>query len=201
MRKLFFALLLCAAGVQAQVVILSACTPIAGPKIVHWTLGRHLVFVCTNDARTIVYQDGVSCLHSVCNVDATAAAALRVLQAKDQKAQLDIEWKAVKWDCNNPPGHNELALCRERMAWIATWWADAIKDFKPAVWRVKANGTATTRPAYTLRNGVLGTVTAGRATVGAVCDMQRPTAPATGGDIRAEYGTPGLVTICVKATQ
>jgi hypothetical protein len=67
------------------------------------------------------------------------------------------------------------------------------------VWKVKPNGTATTRPAYTLTNGVLGTKEAGRATVGAVCDMQRPTAPATGGDIRAEYGKAGLVTICAKA--
>jgi hypothetical protein len=84
------------------------------------------------------------------------------------------------------------------MIWIGTWWADAIRDFKPVVWRVKPNGTSTTRPAYALVNGVLGTTIAGRATVGAVCDLARPTAPATGGDIRAEYGVAGLVTICKK---
>ena len=193
---------LCTAGIaRAQPVSLSACTPIAGPKIAYQPLGRHLAFACTDASRTVIYQDGVSCLHATCNVDATAAAALRIMQATDRKAAIDAEWAVIRWDCNNPPGDAERALCTERMAWIATWWADAIKDFRPAVWRVKANGTASTRPAYTLTNGTLGTVIAGRALVGAVCDLTRPTAPATGNDIRAEYGRPGLVTICAKVVQ
>ena len=201
MKKLIWILLaLYSFSVQAQVVSLSACTPIAGPKINYLPLGRHLVFACTDDTRTIIYQDGISCLHSVCNVDATAEAALRILQAGGAKAAIDAEWAAIRWDCSAPPGPSEAALCKERMDWIATWWGDAVKDFRPAVWKVKPNGTALTRPAYTLINGVLGTTIAGRAPVGAVCDMQRPTAPATGGDIRAEFGTAGLVTICKKGT-
>lgn len=201
MKNLFFVLSLCVSGAQAQVVSLSACTPIAGPKITYGTIGRHMAFACTDATKTVIYQDGVSCLHSVCNVDATAAAALRIMQAGGSKATIDAEWSAIKWDCSAPPGPSEVALCKERMDWIATWWGEAVKDFKPYVWRVKPNGTALTRPAYTLTNGVLGTTIAGRAPVGAVCDLLRPTAPATGGDLRAQWagGTAGLVTICSKA--
>lgn len=203
-KKIFLAVMLMVTfTANAQIAPLSSCVPITGPRIVHWTLGRHLVFVCTDSTRTIVYQDGLSCLHATCNVDGTAAAAQRITLAglggpAAFKAAIDLEWKAVGWDCSNPPGAPEIALCRERMNWIATWWADAIKDFKPAVWQVKVNGTSLTRPAYTLINGVLGTVQAGKATVGIPCDLTRPTYPASGGDIRAEFGTPNLVTICKK---
>jgi hypothetical protein len=199
---------LCTVGIaRAQVVSLSACTRIAGPKITQQPLGWHLAYACTDATGSYIYQDGASCLHSVCDLDGAAAASHRITFAATggvaaMKAAIDAEWTAFKWDCSAPPGPNELALCRERMAWISQWWGDAAKDFRPAVWKVKPNGTYTTRPAYTLTNGVLGTIGTVRATVGALCDVTRPTIAApytlTTQDIRAEFGTPGLITICTK---
>lgn len=183
---------------KAEIVSLSACTSIYPPQYLNGTLGKHVAFVCSNSTGTTTYQDGVSCLHSSCNISAFTAAVTRVVVAPDYKAALDLEWASIKWDCNNPPGPNEKALCDERMGWIRANWPVWTKDFKPAVWKVKANGTATTRPAYALVNGVLGTEIVGRAPVGATCRLDRPTAPATGGDIRAEFEMPGVVTICKK---
>lgn len=178
---------------------LSACVQAASPRYESLTVGRHLVFVCTDALGVKVYPDGLSCQHSVCNPNAFAAAVVRIATAQDYKKAVDAEWAAnVKWTCDAPPNEGAKALCVEREAWIAGNWTAWTAEFKPAAWKVKANGTATTRPAYTLVNGVLGTKEAGRATVGTACDVTRPMAPATGGDLRAEYGTLGLVTICAK---
>jgi hypothetical protein len=46
---------------------------------------------------------------------------------------------------------------------------DATKP-RPPVWRVAPNGTATTRPAYPVADGVIGSKEAGRAPVGQPCD-------------------------------
>ena len=67
---------------------------------------------------------------------------------------------------------------------------------------VKTNGTALTRPAYTLTNGVRGSVSIGRADVGQPCDLTKPTI-ASGADVWASFGpTPeaGKVALCVKTT-
>ena len=195
-------LLVCAAvvgAVHAQPA-LSACVQAASPRYESLTVGRHLVFVCTDALGVKVYPDGLSCQHSVCNPSAFAAAVVRVATAQDYKKAVDTELAAnVKWDCDAPPNEGAKALCAERDALIVKNWSAWTSEFKPASWKVKPNGTATTRPAYTLVNGVIGTKEAGRANVGAVCDVTRPMAPATGGDVRAEYGVSGLVTICTKA--
>lgn len=195
-------LALCAAGVgivRAEPA-LSACVQAAAPRYESLSVGRHLVFVCTDALGVKVYPDGLSCQHSVCNPSAFAAAVVRVATAQDYKKAVDTEWAAnVKWDCDAPPNEGAKALCAERDALIVKNWSAWTSEFKPASWKVKPNGTATTRPAYTLVNGVIGTKEAGRANVGAVCDVTKPTAPATGGDVRAEYGVSGLVTICTKA--
>lgn len=194
-------LLVCAVvvGFVHAAPVLSNCVQAAPPRYESLAVGRHLVFVCTDAIGVKVYPDGLSCHHSVCNPNAFAAAVVRVATAQDYKKAVDAEWAAnVKWDCDAPPNEGAKALCAERRDLIARNWQTWIKDFTPSVWKVKPNGTATTRPAYALVNGVLGTKEAGRAPVGAVCDVTKPTSPATGGDIRAEYGTPGLVTICTK---
>lgn len=197
-------LVLCAVGVfvvRAEAApVLSNCVQAAAPRYESLTVGRHLVFVCTDSIGVKVYPDGLSCQHSVCNPSAFAAAAVRIATAQDYKKAVDAEWAAnVKWTCDAPPNEGAKALCVERRDWIARNWSTWTAEFKPAVWKVKPNGTATTRPAYTLVNGVLGTKEAGRAQVGAACDVTKPTAPATGGDVRAEYGISGLVTICTKS--
>ena len=195
-------LALCAAGVGVvrAAPVLSNCVQAAPPRYESLTVGRHLVFVCTDSLGAKAYPDGLSCQHSVCNPSAFASAVVRVATSQDYKKAVDAEWAAnVKWDCDAPPNEGAKALCAERRDWIARNWQSWIAEFKPAVWKVKANGTATTRPAYALVNGVLGTKEAGRAAVGSACDVTKPTAPATGGDVRAEYGAAGLVTICTKS--
>lgn len=180
--------------------VLSNCVQAAAPRYESLEVGRHLVFVCTDALGVKAYPDGLSCHHSVCNPSAFAAAVMRIATAGDYKKAVDTEWAAsVKWTCDAPPDDRARALCVERKAWIARNWTAWTAEFKPAAWKVKANGTATTRPAYALVNGVLGTKEVGRAPIGAACDVTRPMAPATGGDLRAEYGTTGLVTICTKS--
>lgn len=148
------------------------------------TLGKHLFRPCA-DGRTVHI---LSCTHAVCDPAVFGGVVTGILASTDReaayKAAVD---KYLKWDCDAPPDATAVALCKER--------ADILK---PPVWRVKVNGTATTRPAYALTNGVLGTVIVARAPVGAVCDLTKPTAPATLGDIRAEYGTARVVTICTR---
>lgn len=63
---------------------------------------------------------------------------------------------------------------------------------------VKPNGTATTRPAYVMTNGVLGKKVVDRAPVGATCDTKyKPTKP-SGKDLYASYDSIGTVALCSK---
>lgn len=61
---------------------------------------------------------------------------------------------------------------------------------------VKPNGKALTRPAYTLKDGVL-TKTKARAPVGATCDTRKPTKP-SGKDLWASYDSTDRVALCSK---
>lgn len=189
------------AAPECQPMRNAAGYPIA-PRWESGTFGKHLVLMCTDANQTKTFPGGLSCLHSDCNVGAFGAAMLNVLNAEDRKAALDAEWaKGVKWTCDAPPTVAQANLCNERAALIAASWTRWTVGYAAAVWKVKANGTATTRPAYALTNGVLGTKEVARAQVGALCNVSRPTAPATGGDIRAEFGpanAPGVVTICSR---
>ena len=65
-----------------------------------------------------------------------------------------------------------------------------------AMYTVKANGALTTRPAYTLVDGVL-VKSKERAPVGATCDTMRPTKPSNK-DLYASYDSTGLVALCSK---
>lgn len=67
-------------------------------------------------------------------------------------------------------------------------------------WAVKVNGTASTRPAYELVNGIRGTKEVARATVGQLCNALRP-ALVSGNDLWAEFGpnyVAGRVALCAK---
>ena len=61
---------------------------------------------------------------------------------------------------------------------------------------VKPNGKLTTRPAYTLTDGVL-VRSKERAPVGATCDTMRPTKPSNK-DLYASYDSTGTVALCSK---
>ena len=62
---------------------------------------------------------------------------------------------------------------------------------------VKPNGKATTRPAYTLKDGVLAK-TKDRAPVGATCDTQYKPTRTSGKDLYASYDSTDTVALCSK---
>lgn len=163
-------------------------------------LGQHVAVLCTNSARTELFLTGFSCVHSSCDMNAFTGAALRIATASDVRKTIDAEWaNAIKWDCDAPPDQPRAALCEERKKWVDANVASWASTFKPSVWVVKRNGTGLTRPAYSFVNGVVGTVIVARPKVTTtVCDLTKPTAPATNGDIRAEFGIPKVVTICER---
>ena len=65
-----------------------------------------------------------------------------------------------------------------------------------AMYTVKANGALTTRPAYTLVDGVL-VKSKERAPVGATCDTMRPTKPSNK-DLYASYDGTDKLALCSK---
>lgn len=177
---------------------ISTCNPV-GVQYDYLTLGRHIAVLCTKPLGDGVYVNGLSCPHAVCSPSAFGMSVAKVIVASAPKTELQAQWAAnVKWTCDAPPDASALALCTERQAWISSNWATWTAAFKPVVWRVKPNGTYPTRPAFALTAGVLGTKEVARATVGNLCDVSKPTAPATSGDIRAEFGVPGVVTLCAR---
>jgi len=164
-------------------------------RFVNGTNGLHVFWWCpaSNGTRT---ENGFSCgKYGGC-----ARAVTRLLES-DFNASTDALWDAnVRWACTPAKAlenSDDGRLCEERLAVLA---ANTPVWFPAPVWRVKVSGTATTRPGYALTNGVLGTRETARAPVGAVCDLTKPTAPATLGDIRAQWadGPAGVVTICSK---
>lgn len=195
-------LAMCAAGVAAveatEIPPLSACKQVVAPQYGCLQTGRHVVFVCTNAAETYTYAAGLSCLHSACSPSAFAASLLKVTTSPDWKKAADAEWAAnVKWTCDAPPDEQTKALCLERKTWIATNWPEWTKDFKPAVWKVKANGTALDRPAYAMVNGVLSTKSTAKVAVGETCDAAKAVKP-SGSALWAPAGSAGLIALCVK---
>jgi hypothetical protein len=199
-------LALCAA-MPAKASPLSDCQPIVkasgypvGPDWTDGAVGRHVFFFCAAPASE--YTVGFSCRYDDCNAAQLSASIAKVATATDKTAAINAEWAAwVKWDCTNPPDEPKRLLCVERSTLEQTAMTKALVGYTRPVWRVKSNGTSTTRPAYSLINGVLGTKEVRRATVGTLCDLTKPSVPATGGDMRAEFGVSGVVTICSKATR
>tara|TARA_R110000868_G_scaffold54575_1_gene170491 strand:+ start:6800 stop:7462 length:663 start_codon:yes stop_codon:yes gene_type:complete len=204
---------LCAMGVvsvkAAPMCIpgLTGTTANFSPRAEYGTLGRHIYWWCKDPASGITYDAGFSCAHGG-GCDYTKFGLLLnsfTGTTRGDKANAAYTGN-VGFECADVMTEQTARgdLCRERLATYdanrATWLAGLVQPSAP-VWKVKANGLLTTRPAYMLTNGVLGTKEAGRAPVGTVCDLTKPTAPATGGDVRAEFGTAGLVTICTKVIQ
>lgn len=201
--SLFIVAVICAFGVGVGLARgeplppITTCNPV-GFQYEYKPLGRHLVVLCTAPLGTGVYAHGFSCLHASCNPTTLGIAVLAVIQATNHKTALQAQWdKYIAWACHAPPDAAAVALCNERNTWIGANFAAWTKDFQPAVWRVKANGTYTTRPSQNLVNGVLSDSKV-RAPVNALCDVARPTAPASYGDVKAEFGVANVVAICTR---
>jgi hypothetical protein len=175
------------------------CQPLA-TQVVPGNLATHL-FWFTRSPSGGIRVNGFSCPKALCDTQLFATVANDVLTGKRTASQASTE--RIKFNCDYStwaPVTGEHPVCTERKALFVakhTYWLAGI-PFKIEPWRVKANGTVATRPAYTLANGVRGTREVARATVGAPCDATKPTL-ASGKDLWAEFGTPGVVALCAKA--
>lgn len=162
-----------------------SCEVVPGP--IRWetgTLGKHLYVPCAGGAHI-----GLSCTHAVCDPAKFGGVIASIYVAADREAAYAAAVRTyLPWNCDAPPDATAVALCKER--------ADILK---PPVWRVKVNGTTTTRPSLVLATGLAGP----RATVGALCLPDAPRGLPSGPDIRAQWtgGPAGVVTICAKGTQ
>jgi hypothetical protein len=170
--------------------------------------GWHLIWFVQaqgSDGVVRVYSDGWSCKHGVCNlgVFTDKVRQLRAMddyQAARTQAFAWIEEFFKPLDCEVA----DKPLCDERTKLVAeqTPEAELMFALKATPWPplpsapvntyvVRSNGTYPTRPAYSVVNGVRGTVEVGRATVGASCTLSL-----------GEYGTfgplhaPNIVALC-----
>lgn len=146
------------------------------------------------------------CAHGECASDigaeagrAMATLGLQLLGSDPARVYggwWDANPRAYDCGANGPPaGTPRGAACAELAALMErdkpAWSASA--------YRVKLNGVAIDRPAYTLSGGVRGTREVARAKVGEPCNTQRPTLTGTGTDLWAEFGpTTGVVALCAK---
>lgn len=161
--------------------------------------GRFLHWYCKDGDK--IAPAGLSCVHGTCltvgnffeNLDAYKRSA-------DPVATVKAEWdKAFPLDsCAKSVGTLKTVCDAMYTSMLDNWPVAATPAPPPApMWKVKPNGSSLTRPAYTLANGVRGTKEVARATVGAACDATKPTL-ASGADLWAEFGTPGVVALCSK---
>lgn len=168
--------------------------PVFTPRVARGDTGTHVFWWCKVDDKVKDY--GLSCITSECNAELFGSIAARLsLTGKSGDGAYN---ENVKYECADVLGEQTPrgALCRERAALLAEKGSVWRGEPPALVWKVKKNGAYPTRPAYSLINGILGTKELARADVGTVCNILKPTAPATNGDIRAEFGIPGVVTIC-----
>ena len=164
--------------------------------------GRFLHWYCKSGDKII--PEGLSCVHGAClpvgnffeNLDAYK-------QSADPVARVKTEWdKAfLPGSCEKATGTLKT-VCDDMFLSMRENWPVAATPAPPPpppapAYKVKPNGSSLTRPAYTLINGVRGTKEVARASVGAACDVTKPTLP-SGSDLWAEFGTPGVVALCAK---
>ena len=169
--------------------------------------GRYGVFMCKlADGSVMPYA--WACVHGTCHTVGGFAGIFDAMkQSADPRAAASAAWDAnFGSKCETAAG--KLALLCAR----AEKLMEEVYPLKPVVrimedqppppkYAVKANGTATTRPAYTLTAGVRGTKEVARATVKQPCKTSSPTLASTGTDLWAEFGPdykPGVVAVCSK---
>ena len=175
------------------------CQPLV-TKVVDGALATHL-FWFTRSPSGATRINGFSCAKAACDVQGFVNTANDVLTGRRTAA--DASAQHINFACDYSSWWSiagEHPVCTERKAVLVAgneaWMAGIPWVVSP--WKVKANGPAATRPAYTLANGVRGTREVARATVGTACDATKPTL-ASGKDLWAPFGSdPGVVALCAK---
>lgn len=212
MKKLLCILLLCLSG---SVWAAPPCIPgVYGDSVVilqpkrltdGWYIGG---FCRTAEGKFAPW--GYACTHGACLSAGTLAEQVSSdLRAANPEAAMKSRIDAAQaTSCYGPVTGSLKTVCDalfaelfDKRPWGAPVEAAAAPAPEPAMqYAVKANGTATTRPAYSLTEGVRGTKEVARAAVGQPCKTDRPTL-ASGSDLWAEFGTdfkPGMVALCSK---
>ena len=188
-----------------------ACIPMVRGEVAKFSpraeigaMGRHVYWWC-KDALGVTRGYGFSCtfLNGGCNYQLFAAVLADLTTSTAKVTAIDAAWAAnIKFECGDvlTETSSQGALCRERADILAknqSVWLAGLVQPGATVYKVKVNGTATTRPAYALVAGVLGTKEAARAPVGATCNASKPS-KASGSDLWAEFDAakPGIVALC-----
>lgn len=157
-------------------------------------------WVCLHEGKHIAQY--WACVHGVCGQSTYQNALSSIRGATDKNAALNAA-TAEMTDCSTATGTLKMLCDRGRAESQRLY--DEWKAKQPAtpppppaeVWKVAPNGTATTRPTYTIANGALIAATP-RATVGAVCDLSVKLVKGTS-TYAAWETTKATVTLCRKA--
>lgn len=197
--------LVASAFAQAPAWRFTDCAPVrALPDVSRGDLGWHGNVWCVMPDNSSKHYT-LDCLHGTCSWSTFNTELQALMTAPDKNAKLDeIVAKYFSWVCDDTirkEASQRGALCLEGEAIRAQHpeWLPKVTLPPPVItYRVKVNGTSTTRPAYALVAGVRGTKVLARAAVGAVCDLNKPTL-VSGADVWAEFGTPGVVALCAKS--
>lgn len=197
--------LVASAFAQAPAWRFTDCAPVrALPDVSRGDLGWHgNVWCVMPDSTTKHYT--LDCLHGTCSWSTFQTELQALMTAPDKSAKWDeIVAKYFSWVCDDAirkEASQRGALCLEGEAIRLQHpeWLPKVTLPPPVItYRVKVNGTSATRPAYALVAGVRGTKVLARAVVGTACDLTKPTL-ASGADVWAEFGTPGVVALCAKS--
>ena len=187
------------ASAQNSCVPYLECQPLT-TKAVRGPLATHLFWFVRNATTGGIDHHGFSCKLDQCDLQQLIKTANEVLTglktpgaAWDESMQFSCDYS--RWE----PYAGQNEICAERKLALATmrdvWLAGIPRQI--ALWRVKANGLSSTRPAFTLVGSTRGTKEVARATVGSACDITKPTL-ASGKELWAEFGTAGVVALCAK---
>lgn len=108
----------------------------------------------------------------------------------------------IKYDCDDPASVTRTdyvgKICTEHNWLYANRKAVWLANYKPPIWKVKPPvAPATTRPAYTLINGVLGTREMARVVAWKWCDHTKPYL-FSGTNAYMQYDATGYVTLCFR---
>lgn len=145
------------------------CKPLAvkstqGPLAIH-------VFWFIRSPSGSVWHQGFSCPLAICDLTTFTSKAQDVMVGKISPAAMRAELQGFTCDYSSfEPNSGEHPICAERKDALVQKIDEWLTGVKLQLdWKVKPNGTETTRPVRPLVEGVLQTQTIGRAPVGAPC--------------------------------
>ena len=206
--KALLALLLCSSALAqtpANVPFFKgSVSDVYPPRIVQGTTGIHIYWFYASG--TGMKYDGFSCPYAICDPVKFAQTLNTIATSSNKLAALDKAWADNVKPC--PPvvmvgGVATIAdpMCRERNNLLVTNRATWAGYMAPAMWKVKPNGTQTTRPVQIISadNGLM-TASGERVAIGAPCypEIRSFTNVANNTYAAIDPARPDRVAVCAK---